>query len=90
MRYSIEFIHNRSVFFACGFGRSNRDPGIFDTMVREIIRGYFEDEGEAPRAIGPSPLIPDTVHIVDDMGRVLASWSLRQEYIERKRERSPV
>lgn len=89
MRYSIEFIHNRSVFFACGFGRADYDSGIFDMMVRDIIRGYFTDAGDAPRAIGPSPLIPDKVHIVDETGRVVSSWSLRQEYIERKRERSP-
>jgi hypothetical protein len=88
MRYSIEFIHNRSVFFAFGLGRSNRDPAIFDTMVRDIIRGYFEDERDAPRAIGPSPVIPDKVHIIDDAGSIIASWSVRQEYIERKRERS--
>jgi hypothetical protein len=87
MRYSIEFIHNRSVFFACGFGGANRDPGIFDTMVREIIRGYFESGADAPRAVSPSPLIPDKVHIVDDEGRIVSSWSLRQEYLERKRER---
>jgi hypothetical protein len=87
MRYSIEFIHNRSVYFACGFGGANRDPGIFDTMVREIVRGYFGSGADAPRAVGPSPLIPDKVHIVDDEGRVISSWSLRQEYLERKRER---
>jgi hypothetical protein len=87
MRYAIEFVHNRAVFFACGFGGANADPRIFETMVREIIRGYFEDEG-APRAIGPSPLIPDKVNVVDDRGQIVASWSLRQEYIERKRERS--
>jgi hypothetical protein len=89
MSYSIEFIHNRSVFFACGFGGKNADPAIFDKTVREIIRGYFSDEAEMPRAIGPSPLIPDKVHIIDDAGRIIASWSLRQEYVERKRERAP-
>jgi hypothetical protein len=89
MRYSIEFIHNRSVLFACGFGGRNADPIHFSTMVREIIRGYFEDGADAPRAIAPSPVIPDKVHIVDDAGQVVASWSVRQEYIERKRERSP-
>jgi hypothetical protein len=88
MRYAIEFVHNRAVFFACGFGGANADPRIFDTMVREIVRGYFEEEADAPRAIGPSPLIPDKVNVVDDAGRVVASWSVRQEYIERKRERS--
>ena len=87
MRYYIEFIHNRSVFFSCGFGGVSRDPGIFDTMVREIIRGYFDGSADAPRAIAPSPLIPDKVHIVDDAGQVVSSWSLRQEYLERKRER---
>jgi hypothetical protein len=89
MRYSIEFIHNRSVFFACGFGGRNADPRIFTTMVREIIRGYFVEEADTPRPVAPSPIIPDTVHIVDDAGQIMASWSLRQEYIERKRERSP-
>ena len=88
MRYSIEFVHNRSVFFACGFGGTNADTALFDRMVREIIRGYFEEEGGPPRAVGPSPLIPDKVHIVDDLGQILASWSLRQEYIERRRERT--
>jgi hypothetical protein len=88
MRYSIEFIHNRSVFFACGFGGANADPGLFSTMVREIIRGYFYEDADAPRAIGPSPQIPDTVHVVDDAGQIIASWSLRQEYIARKRDRT--
>jgi hypothetical protein len=87
MRYSIEFIHNRAVFFACGFGGANADQQAFDLMVREIIRGYFEDDG-APRAIAPSPVIPDKVHVVDDAGRIVASWSVRQEYIERKRDRA--
>ena len=88
MRYAIEFVHNRSVFFACGFGGANADPRVFEVMVREIIRGYFEEDSSAPRAIGPSPLIPDKVNVVDDAGTIIASWSLRQEYIERKRERS--
>lgn len=89
MRYRIEFVHNRSVFFAFPFGGPRHDPELVSELARGIIRGYFDEAGDRPLAVDPSPSIPDTVHIVDDQDRVLASWSLRQEFIQRRRERAP-
>lgn len=87
MKYRIEFVHNRSVFFAFPFGAAN--PNAVTALARDIIRGYFDDEDNRPRAITPSPSIPDTIHVVDDEDHVLASWSIREEFIQRRRERAP-
>jgi hypothetical protein len=82
MMYRIEFLHNRTVFFAFSFGSNDR--GDAQEIARNIIRGYFGDSKE-PRPIGPHPMIADRIQIKDETDAKVASWSLRQEFIERTR-----
>jgi hypothetical protein len=83
MMYRIEFVHNRSVFFAFSFGSNERRDALQD-MARNIIRGYF-GEGKEPHPVAPHPVIADRVQIKDESDAKVASWSLRQEFIERTR-----
>ncbi len=83
MMYRIEFVHNRTVFFAFSFGSEERRDALQD-IARNIIRGYFGDARE-PRPIAPNPVIADLIQIKDETDAKVASWSLRQEFIERTR-----
>jgi hypothetical protein len=89
MMYRIEFVHNRSVFFAFSFGSEERRDALQD-MARNIIKGYFGDSRE-PRPIEPHPVIADLIQIKDESdAKIVASWSLRQEFIERRKQRETV
>jgi hypothetical protein len=86
MMYRIEFVHNRNVFFAFSFGSEDRRDALQD-MARNIIRGYFGDSRE-PRPVEPHPVIADLVQIRDETDTKVASWSLRQEFIERRKQKT--
>ncbi len=82
MMYRIEFLHNRTVFFAFSFGSNDRRDA--QEIARNIIRGYFGDSKE-PHPVEPHPMIADRIQIKDETDVKIASWSLRQEFIERTR-----
>ncbi len=84
MMYRIEFVHNRAVFFAFSFGSDGRRDALQD-IARNIIRGYFGDSQE-PRPVEPHPVIADLIQIKDESDAKVASWSLRQEFIERRKQ----
>jgi len=53
-------------------------------IARNIIRGYF-GESKEPHAVGPHPMIADRVDIKEESDARVASWSLRQEFLDRTR-----